>query len=105
MQYVCYYISYTLYILHNSSSITKEQQNIDSFFHHAHSEWVMSSYSLDSPLYFLVASIFILSGEDWASKRLIFLERVILVAHSRFHSISPISLFPCSDVLEYSVYR
>ena len=105
MRFLCYLISYSFYVLQSSGSFHKEAHNLNEFFSRPSSKWVSSVYELDSPIYFMVASIFLVSGVEWRKKRSYFLERLIITGHSRFHSNTVISSYTSLDQLEYNIYK
>ena len=105
MRFLCYLISYSFYLLQSSGSFHKESHNLIEFMARPSTQWVSSVYDLDSPVYFLVASLFLMSGFEWMEKRSHFLERVIITSHSRFHSNTVISSYTSLDELEYCIYK
>ena len=105
IRFLCYLMSYSFYLLQSSGTFQKEYHNLTEFMSRPYSQWVPSSYELDSPLYFLVVSLFLISRVEWEEKRLYFLQRMIITSHSRFHSNTVISSFTSFDQLDYNVYK
>ena len=52
--------------------------------------YILSPSQLDGPLYEVVVSLFIRTLEQWKEHRLTFLRRLLVLAHARSTSSSPI---------------
>jgi E3 ubiquitin-protein ligase UBR4 len=83
----------------------REERNLASFLAAPVDKWVASSYELDSPLYAVVVSLFVQTLDQWKEHRLLFLRRLLVLAHTRKSSSSLVKTLSNSDPVEYAVYK
>jgi len=79
-----------IYILNTTRAYQREERNLGTFLEATVDKWVSSSYELDGPLYATVQSLFVHTLAQWEEHRLTFLRRLLVLAHTRNNSSSPI---------------
>jgi E3 ubiquitin-protein ligase UBR4 len=100
-----YLIHIAIYVLNTTRAFQREERNLASFLAAPVDKWVASSYELDSPLYAVVVSLFVQTLDQWKEHRLLFLRRLLVLAHTRKSSSSLVKTLSNSDPVEYAVYK
>jgi E3 ubiquitin-protein ligase UBR4 len=100
-----YLIHIAIYVLNSTRAFQREERNLAAFLSATADKWVSSSYELDGPLYAVVASLFLQTLAQWEEHKLLFLKRLLVLAHARNSSSSPIKSLSNDDPVELAVYK
>ena len=104
IRFLSYMFGYSFYLLQASRSFQKEFNNLALFLENESEKCITSSYELDGPVFFLVSSIFLMSGEEWSLNKIKFLRRVIITGHARCIS-SKVQSGNAQEPLDFNFYR
>jgi len=95
-----------LYVLNTARLHLTEEKIITAFLEAPNDRWIDSAYEVDGPQFVTVLSLFTMSLESWKKKRVIFLRRLVVLAHVRSLSATPLKKLPDNDTpKEFSVYK
>ncbi|CAB3995920.1 E3 ubiquitin- ligase UBR4 [Paramuricea clavata] len=99
-----YMVHMALYVM-NTARIRSLEKSVTTFVEETHTTWIQSSFEVNGPLFMTVLSLFTHSLEEWKKIRMIFLSRLIVLAHVR--EVFPKGATKLSDgeVKAYTVYR
>jgi len=105
MYLLSFMIHIGLYVINTTRQRLSEEQLLKSFTESTNDDWIGTCYDVNGPLFFSVLSIFVLSLNEWKEKRLVFLKRLMLLAHVRNLSSFPMGKLASTDTLGYAVYK
>ena len=73
-----------LFLLVPSTRATaREDKAVQSFLESGPESWVESSFEVEGPLYYAVLALHVLPPSAWLTNRVIFLRRLLVLAHAR----------------------
>ncbi|XP_057290056.1 E3 ubiquitin-protein ligase UBR4-like isoform X1 [Hydractinia symbiolongicarpus] len=100
-----YMIHIALYVLNTTRQRLSEEQLFKSFLDADVNTWIASCYDINGPLFSSVLSLFIVPLSEWKSARIVYLKRLLLLAHVRNLSSVPMNKLVNTEIKEYSVYK
>eukprot|EP00112_Aurelia_sp_Birch-Aquarium-sp1_P008782 Seg1977.6 transcript_id=Seg1977.6/GoldUCD/mRNA.D3Y31 product="E3 ubiquitin-protein ligase UBR4" protein_id=Seg1977.6/GoldUCD/D3Y31 len=95
-----------VYVLNTARLHLTEDKIISAFLEATPEKWRHSAYEVDGPLFITTLSLFTMPLAAWKEKRSLFLRRLLILAHCRSLSATPMASWP-DDVTpkEFSVYK
>ncbi|KAG8034304.1 hypothetical protein G9C98_007380 [Cotesia typhae] len=107
MHIIPYLIHMALYVMNTTRASVKEEQQMMNYLKSpSSSAWLDQCYEAEGPLYQITLSLILHSPTLWKEKRIIHLQRLIILAHQRHISPSgPTKTITDITVKEYSVYK
>ncbi|XP_008551349.1 E3 ubiquitin-protein ligase UBR4 isoform X1 [Microplitis demolitor] len=107
MHIIPYLIHMALYVMNTTRASVKEEQQIMNYLKSSPSSaWLDQCYEAEGPLYQITLSLIVHSPVLWQEKKIIHLQRLIILAHQRYTSPSgPTKTITDTAVKEYSVYK
>ncbi|XP_047134256.1 E3 ubiquitin-protein ligase UBR4 isoform X2 [Hydra vulgaris] len=105
MYLIPYMVNLALYVVNSTHQRSNEEQWLNSFLDASIDNWVGSCYELNGPMFACVLSLFIMTLDSWKSKRIIFLKRLMVLAHARDLSNIHTNKLMCIEPSAFSVYK
>ncbi|CAD6222096.1 GSCOCG00011717001-RA-CDS, partial [Cotesia congregata] len=107
MHIIPYLIHMALYVMNTTRASVKEEQQMMNYLKSpSSSAWLDQCYEAEGPLYQITLSLVVHSPTLWKEKRIIHLQRLIILAHQRHISPSgPTKTITDITVKEYSIYK
>ncbi|XP_069121893.1 E3 ubiquitin-protein ligase UBR4-like isoform X2 [Argopecten irradians] len=94
-----------LYVINTTRSFSREEKNLTTFLDQPKEKWIENSYETEGALYWTVMALHVMSYEKWKQHRLKFLERVLVLAHTRTVSPGGAKSLSSKTAKEYSAYK
>ncbi|ESN92599.1 hypothetical protein HELRODRAFT_189521 [Helobdella robusta] len=100
-----YLMHMALYVINTTRSSSREEKNLSNYLKMAVDKWVESSYETEGPLYWTVMASHIIGPSAWKKERVMFLKRLIVLAHVRSLSSSSCNSITDKKVKDFISYK
>lgn len=100
-----YMMQAALYVLNSTKTATREYKRILNFLDMGPNEVLENCYEVDSPYYWTVLALLVLSPSLWRKKKVQFLQRLLVCNHVRRVSIKPSAPISDTRIRAYAYYK
>ncbi|XP_052222057.1 E3 ubiquitin-protein ligase UBR4-like isoform X2 [Dreissena polymorpha] len=95
----------SLYVINTTRSNSREDKNLNNFLEAPRDKWIDSCFEAESAPYWCVMASHLLSPDQWKTKRVQLLERLLVTAHIRNVGSPGSKTVSDKTVKEYAVYK